>query len=498
MPTEPTPEMTDAQDTPDTPEAPGAHDAADAPNTPDTPAAPDTADTADTADTPDVPTKRFDELGLSEPVLRGIAEHGFEFPTDIQAELIPKILDGLDAIGQARTGTGKTAAFGLPILSQLEPTHAAQAIVLGPTRELAAQIAAELEHLGRYTGIGVVSIIGGESMRNQQRLLETGGHIVVGTPGRVLDLLGRGELSFKHVKYAVLDEVDRMLDIGFRDDIRKILGAIKTEHQTVFVSATVDDDIEKLGRRFMKAEAINVNVVSGSLTVARVDQKYYSVERWDKRALLLMMLKREKPPATVVFCRTKATVRKVTEYLRDKGLSVREIHGDLHQTKRNKVMGAMRDGNVDVLVASDLAARGLDIDHITHVINYDLPDDPEVYIHRIGRTARAGRRGVAWSYVAPDQGQLLTEIEKLTGALIEADTYPAFKPGRVPEDIRDERDRAAKRGAGGASTPGARVAGAVDTQDLADEELKKMFPNGVIPKNLPAKTLGSRFKRRGR
>ncbi|MEM6750973.1 MAG: DEAD/DEAH box helicase [Planctomycetota bacterium] len=441
---------------------------------------------------------RFDQLGLAEPVLRGITEHGFEYPTDIQAELIPKILEGHDAIGQARTGTGKTAAFGLPILSKLEPTDPCQALVLGPTRELAAQIAAELEQLGRYTGIGVTSIIGGESMRDQQKSLDQGGHIVVGTPGRVMDLHGRRQLSFQNIRYAVLDEVDRMLDIGFRDDIRKILGAIKTEHQTVFVSATVDQDIERLARRFMKPEAINVNVVSGSLTVSRVDQKYFSVERWDKRALLLMLLQREKPEATVVFCRTKATVRKVTQYLREKKLSVREIHGDLHQSKRNKVMDAMRGKNVDVLIASDLAARGLDIDHITHVINYDLPEDPEVYIHRIGRTARAGRRGVAWSFVAPDQGQLLTEIEKLTGALIESTSYPDFKPGRVPDDIREERAKADARAAGGIKTPGSRVAGPVDADAIPDDELKKMFPNGIVPKGVPAKTLGSRFKRRGR
>ena len=438
----------------------------------------------------------FRDLGLSDAVLAGIDAKGFEHPTDIQAKLIPPILAGKDVLGQARTGTGKTAAFGLPILERADLDIPAQALILAPTRELAAQVAAELTDLAKGTKVKIVSIVGGASMRTQQKQLGAGGHIVVGTPGRVLDLHGRRELSFDNLRFAVLDEVDRMLDIGFRDDIRKILKAIKQDHQTVFVSATIGDEIERLGRSFMKGDAEKITTVQGSLTVEMVDQKYLSVEPWDKRALLLKLLRTEKPETTVVFCRTKATVRKVAQYLKDKGIAAREIHGDLHQTKRNKVMKSMRGGNVDVLIASDLAARGLDVEHITHVINYDIPEDPEVYIHRIGRTARAGRRGVAWSFVTPDEGQRLTDVEKLAGAYIEHLEYPDFKPGPVPKDVLEEREREGKK-LEKATSQSSRVATA-DLQQMSDEQRNKLFPGGVVPSGALRKSLGRRFKRRGR
>lgn len=438
----------------------------------------------------------FEELGLSESVLAGIRDAGFEKPTEIQAALVPVILAGGDVIGQAKTGTGKTASFGLPILSRVDPAVPMQALILAPTRELAIQITAELNELGRHTGLEVSCIVGGESMRAQQRSIEKGGHIMVGTPGRILDMESRGQISFKDVRFACLDEVDRMLDIGFRDDIRKILSRIKGEHQTGFVSATMDAAIESLARQFMREDAQKISVVSGSLTVSQVDQKYLAVEPWDKRALLLKLLKIEKPETTVVFCRTKATVRKVTEYLREKGLGVREIHGDMHQDKRNKVMQSMREKRVDVLVASDLAARGLDIDHITHVINYDLPEDPEIYIHRIGRTARAGRQGVAWSFVTPDQGQMLTEIEKLTGVLIEKLDFPDFVPGPVPRDVAEDRQRQAEQRAS-VTTPADRQL-TVATDALTEEQVRIMFPNGVVPTQAPRRGIGGKFRRRGR
>jgi len=456
---------------------------------------------ADSQATPDNEKSMFDtsvtfrDLGLSDPVLAGIDKKGFVHPTDIQARLIPAILNGKDVMGQARTGTGKSAAFGLPVLEKADPELPQQALVLAPTRELAVQLAAELDALASGTPINAVCIVGGESMRAQKKKLERGAQIIVGTPGRVMDLKSQGEISFDNIRFAVLDEVDRMLDIGFRDDIRKVLKAIKSEHQTVFVSATISPEIERLARSFMKDDAEKITVVQGSLTVAMVDQKYLSVEPWDKRALLLKILKTEQPDTTVVFCKTKATVRKVTQYLRDKGLEAREIHGDLHQNKRNRVMKSMRGGSVDILVASDLAARGLDVDHITHVINYDIPEDPEVYIHRIGRTARAGRRGVAWSFVTPEEGQRLTDIEKLASAHIEHMEYPDFKPGPVPRDVQDDRDRATRReeiAAQNKSRTG------VETDTLSDEEKAKLFPGGIIPKGPPPQSLGSRFRRRGR
>ncbi|MEX0744223.1 MAG: DEAD/DEAH box helicase [Phycisphaeraceae bacterium] len=439
----------------------------------------------------------FRDLGLSPNVLKGVETAGFTHPTTIQAKLLPRILEGKDVIGQARTGTGKTAAFGLPIFHMAEEDMPGQALILTPTRELAAQVAAELDELGKFTSIRTVCIVGGESMRHQQKGLRGGAHVIVGTPGRVMDLHGRGELKFDNIRFAVLDEVDRMLDIGFRDDIRRILGSIKRDHQTIFVSATISEDIERLGRKFMQPDAERITTVSGSLTVSLVDQKYFAVEPWDKRALLLHLLRREKPDTTVVFCRTKATVHKITQYLRDKDLSAREIHGDLHQSKRTQVMESMRQGKVSILVASDLAARGLDVEHITHVINYDLPEDPEIYVHRIGRTARAGRKGIAWAFVTPEEGQRLTEVEKHSGALIEKMEYPDFKPGPVPRDVHEqrERDAAFRKPVDQAQRQAARQS-APATEGLTDDQIKQMFPDGRVPKNAPRRTLGSRLRSR--
>lgn len=440
----------------------------------------------------------FDDLGLRDDVLAGIKSYGFKHPTDIQAELIPVALKGTDVIGQAKTGTGKTAAFTLPILHNADPEIKGQALILAPTRELANQIAKEIQDLAQGTNIGVTSIIGGESMRDQKDSMDKGGHIMVGTPGRVMDLHGRGMINFANIRYVVLDEVDRMLDIGFRDDIKKILSKMRGSHQTIFVSATMDKEIESLARAFMHEDAEKITTVGAALTVSMVDQLHLPVERWDKKQLLLHLLTHEEPATTVVFCRTKMTVKKVTQYLKQKGLNAREIHGDLHQSKRNRVMQQMRDNKLDILVASDLAARGLDVEHITHVINYDLPEDPEVYVHRIGRTARAGRRGVAWSFVSPDQGQMLSDIEKLVGVLIEQKDYPDFKPGPVPKDIQEERDGLKKVMEGKSTTADRVVKPDHDESGMSEAELKAMFPDGKIPKSMPKRGIRAKFRRRGR
>ncbi len=443
----------------------------------------------------------FSSMGLRDDVLKGVLAAGFTNPTHIQAKLIPAVLAGRDVIGQAKTGTGKTAAFGLPILHMADPKVARQALVLVPTRELAAQVTAELNELGAHTPIRAVCVIGGESMREQSRGLRSGAQIVVGTPGRVMDMQGRGELSFESIRWAVLDEVDRMLDIGFRDDIRRILSLVRRDHQTIFVSATVSSDIEALARKFMGNDVEKIVSVTGALTVSLVDQKYLSVEPWDKSSLLIHLLKHEKPDVTVVFCRTKQTVHKVSKRLRDQGINAQEIHGDLAQNKRTMVMQSMRDGKLGVLVASDLAARGLDVEHITHVINYDLPDDPEVYVHRIGRTARAGKRGVAWSFVTPDQGQLLTEIEKLAGLEIESLNYEGFKAGRPPADIEELRAREAARRAKVTDPTQKlleRAAPSAPGDELAQEELARRFPGGVVPKGAPPANLGRRFRSKRR
>ncbi|MEX0775137.1 MAG: DEAD/DEAH box helicase [Phycisphaeraceae bacterium] len=446
----------------------------------------------------------FQSMGLSDAVLKGVTDAGFEMPTHIQAKLIPAILAGRDVIGQAKTGTGKTAAFGLPILHLVDPAVPVQALILVPTRELAAQVAGEMEELGKGTPIRATCVIGGESMREQSRSLRGGTQIIVGTPGRVMDMQGRGELRFDHVRFVVLDEVDRMLDIGFREDIRRILGTIKSPHQTIFVSATVSPDIETLARRFMRPDAEKIVSVTGALTVSLVDQKYLPVEPWDKPALLEHLLKHEAPDTTLIFCRTKNTVHRVAKRLNSRGFDAKEIHGDLAQAKRNKVMESMRDGKLSVLVASDLAARGLDVEHISHVINYDLPEDPEVYIHRIGRTARAGKKGTAWAFVSSDQGQLLTEIEKLAGIEIQKMEYPDFQPGPPPADIAELRAREAKRRAIASKDPVQALAersapATAPTDEMSPEEMARRFPGGIVPKGPPPGGLGRHFRsRRGR
>jgi len=433
----------------------------------------------------------FADLGLRDSVLKGLKEHGFEHPTHIQSQLIPVMMSGRDLLGQAKTGTGKTAAFALPILHAADKDTPVQALILAPTRELAAQIVSEINELSSATPIRAIGVVGGESFGKQRQGLEGGAQIVVGTPGRIMDLHGRGTLSFANLRWVVLDEVDRMLDIGFRDDIRKILSKVQTDHQTVFVSATISEEIERLGRRFMKDDAEKIVTVSQSLTVSQVTQKYCPVHRDDKKRLLLHLLAHEEPALTVVFCRMKVTVRDVTRYLNQHKIEAFEIHGDLPQGKRNRIMQRLREGNLEVLVASDLAARGLDVAGISHIINYDLPEDPEVYVHRIGRTARAGREGTAWSFVTPEEGQRLTEIEKLTSVLIEKLEYSGFEPSKSPEPVaapaEDEDPYKIT------------VAGRYGDEVAADEEVDPAkFPGGVAPKGAPRRTLGSRLRSKRR
>lgn len=438
----------------------------------------------------------FKDLGLRDSVLKGVEDAGFVHPTHIQETLIPAVLAGRDVLGQAKTGTGKTAAFGLPILDQADKDTPMQALILTPTRELAAQVATELSELGRFTSIRTACIIGGESMRQQAEAVKSGAHLLVGTPGRVMDMHGRKQIHFHNIRFAVLDEVDRMLDIGFRDDIRKILGSVPAKRQTIFVSATISGEIDKLGRQFMKKDAQRIDSVSSSLTVSLVKQCYLPVEPWDKDKLLLCLLRREEPETALVFCRTKATVHRLTRYLRDHRIDCREIHGDLVQQRRNRVMDSLRRGNIDVLVASDLAARGLDVDHITHVVNYDLPEDPELYVHRIGRTARAGRGGVAWSFVTPEQGILLTEIEKYAGVLIEKLEYDDFRPGPVPTHVQEQRSRDDRRRSEPTESLRERVEKSTELDGLSSEQREMMFPGGVVPKDAPKRTLGSKFRSR--
>ncbi len=437
----------------------------------------------------------FTGLGLRNSLLRGIQDAGFRRPTKIQSQLIKPLLEGRDMFGQAKTGTGKTAAFALPILNAVEPGVPFQALILVPTRELAIQCANEINLFGMHTPARALPVYGGQRIHVQAELLEKAPEIVVATPGRVMDMVGRGHFHYHNVKMVCLDEVDRMLDIGFREDIKRILPACPKDRQTVFVSATMSEEIERLARRFCKDNIEKIVTSSGALTVDLVTQHFLSVEPWDKPRLLVHLLKHEDPALTIVFCRMKRTVDKLAKLLADKGLDAHAIHGDFHQSKRNRVIEQLKKGNLNVLIASDLASRGLDVDGITHVINYDLPEDPDLYVHRIGRTARAGRDGIAWSLVTPAQGPLLTEIEVLINAEIPALDYPGFKPGPVPEDVRVERERDAQR----PPTQKNRFA-APDTEDIPPVETVDMskFPDGIVPSKLPPKRMGGRVRTRGR
>ncbi len=438
----------------------------------------------------------FADLGLKPDLLDAITKHGFIHPTIVQAKLIPQALAGKDVLGQSKTGTGKTAAFALPLLQMVSEQDHFAALILVPTRELAIQVTHEIRELGRFTNLKTVAVYGGQKMSVQIAKLQKDPNIIVGTPGRVMDMHGRGLLPYDKVRIAILDEVDRMLDIGFREDIRKIMGTMRHTHQTIFVSATISPEIEKLARQYMRDPQRLDIAHSKSLTVSQVKQLYFAVQPWDKNRLLVHLLTHETPALTLVFCRTKHTVDALTEYLNRHKIDANAMHGDMYQAKRNKVMQKLRDGELSVLVASDLAARGLDVDDISHVINYDLPDDPEVYVHRIGRTARAGKDGIAWSFVTPDQGELLTSIEQLTNVEIPLQSFSDFQPGPVPPDIEAARQRAAER-AERVRTEQSRIP-APPPASVGILDASK-YPGGLVPSARPTRSLGGKVRtRRGK
>ncbi len=380
--------------------------------------------------------KAFADLGIEVRFLKALRKMEFSKPSEIQVRMIPPALDGHDILGQARTGTGKTAAFGLPILQKLDPARRLQAICLAPTRELAVQVSGELKRLAEFANLHVVTVYGGQKIATQLHQLGRKPHFVVGTPGRLMDFMRRGALDISNVRFAVLDEVDRMLDIGFRDDIREILSRITGAHQTILVSATISDEIRRLSKKYM-SEPVEIDVSRDKITVDEVDQTYVTVESCDKSRLLRMVLEQERPPVCIVFCNTKAMARKLAGRLHDAGLNVKEIHGDLMQRKRERVMDLFRRHKINVLVATDLAARGIDVSKISHIINYDIPADPEIYVHRIGRTARMGERGTAITFVTRDEGKELTNVEMLINREIPARDMSGFKPSPPREQVKE-------------------------------------------------------------
>lgn len=372
----------------------------------------------------ELPLPSFDELGLSETIRRAVAEAGFESPTPIQAGAIPVLLAGHDLIGQAQTGTGKTAAFTLPLLQRMDPTQKhTQALVLVPTRELAIQAAGEIVKFARNSGLRVVPVYGGQPIDRQFRALKDGAQVVVGTPGRVLDHLRRGTLDLSKGTFCALDEADEMLAFGFIEDIETILAELPQERQMALFSATMPPRILALTKKFLP-KAQRVVIETKRRTLETTNQTYYEVIPGKKLDALARVLDMETPGPTIVFCRTRQETNDVADELRLRGYGTEALHGDMGQQERDRVMKRFREGQADLLIATDVAARGLDIETVTHVINYSLPFDTEQYIHRIGRTGRAGRTGDAITLIEPRERRILRLIEQAIGATI--------KPARIP------------------------------------------------------------------
>jgi ATP-dependent RNA helicase DeaD len=355
----------------------------------------------------------FESLGLSESRVRQIEALGFTTPTVIQAQAIPHLLAGRDVVGQSQTGTGKTAAFSLPILERLDADRAGvQALILTPTRELAVQVSQAIGSFCGDQGVKVLAIYGGQAIDRQILQLKRGAQIVVGTPGRVIDLLDRGNLKLDQVKWLVLDEADEMLSMGFIDDVEKILAAAPVERQTALFSATMPLSIRHLVAKYLRSP-VTVTVQQPKVAPAKINQVAYLVPRhWTKARALLPIMELEDPETALIFVRTRRTAAELTNQLQAAGHSVDEYHGDLTQQARERLLLRLHQRQVRWVVATDIAARGLDVDHLTHVINYDLPDSPETYVHRIGRTGRAGKEGTAISLVQPFERRKQQQIER--------------------------------------------------------------------------------------
>lgn len=368
----------------------------------------------------------FAELGLSEATLKAISELGYEEPTPIQARTIRLMLDDADVIAQAQTGTGKTAAFALPIIERLDPNaRLPQALVLTPTRELAVQVAEAFHSYSKYHQTSVLPVYGGQPIERQLAVLRRGVQVVVGTPGRLLDHIRRGTLNLTQVHTVVLDEADEMLDMGFIEDIEAILNETSDRRQTALFSATMPSPIVNLARRYLR-DPQHIRVEAEQMTVPLTRQTYYEVGGRDKLEVLARILDYETPSSAIIFCRTKQEVDTLGQRLTARSYPAETLHGDLNQVQRDRVMARFRGGQVELLIATDVAARGLDIEHVSHVINFDIPLDPESYVHRIGRTGRAGRTGCAITLVTPRERRLWQVIQRVTGATIQRMRLPTI------------------------------------------------------------------------
>ena len=389
-------------------------------------------------------TLRFDELQLDERILRAVADMGFEEASPIQAQAIPVQMEGRDIIGQAQTGTGKTAAFGIPLLQKVDPkSKKLQAIALCPTRELAIQVADEIRRLAKYMhGVKVLPIYGGQDIVKQIRSLKDGTQIIIGTPGRVMDHMRRKTVKFDHIQTVVMDEADEMLNMGFLEDMETILSQLPEERQTVMFSATMPQAIADIAHKFQK-EPVTVKVVKKELTVPKVTQYYYEVKPKTKVEVMCRLLDMYAPKLSVVFCNTKKGVDELVQALQGRGYFAEGLHGDLKQIQRDRVMNSFRNGRTDILVATDVAARGIDVDDVEAVFNYDLPQDDEYYVHRIGRTGRAGREGIAFSFVVGKEVYKLRDIQRYCKTKIIPQAIPSLndvtgiKVDKILENVAD-------------------------------------------------------------
>ncbi|PYO62481.1 MAG: ATP-dependent RNA helicase RhlE [Gemmatimonadetes bacterium] len=379
----------------------------------------------------------FASLGLAKELTRAVADEGYEHPTPIQREAIPLVLAGRDLIGSAQTGTGKTAAFLLPILQRLAggQSHALRALILVPTRELAEQVLQSARTYGRHLSLTAAAIYGGVGMEPQTRGLARGIDVLVATPGRLLDHMGRGHVDFSHIEVLVLDEADRMLDMGFAPDVRRILDALPEERQTLLFSATISADVDRLAQRALQGHA-SVEIGRRAAPADGVEHVLVAVDKLQKRGALARILQAKPAGQTLVFTRTKYGADKLVTFLRREGIAAQAIHGDKAQSTRQRTLDAFRNGAVDILVATEIAARGIDVDGIRMVVNYDVPTDPELYVHRVGRTARAGQRGVGLTLMSPDEWLLVADIEKLVGQVFPREVIPGFEPATRPPEGR--------------------------------------------------------------
>jgi ATP-dependent RNA helicase DeaD len=419
---------------------------------------------------------RFEDLKLSPAMMGAIEAAGYTEPTPIQAGLIPRALAGVDVLGQARTGTGKTAAFTIPILETIEigKKHAgAQALVLVPTRELAVQVREEVVKLSHGQKVHSVAIYGGKPIKGQIDKLRKGAEVVIGTPGRILDHLARGTLELRDLKIVVLDEADRMLDIGFRPDIEKILRRCPQSRQTLLLSATVPPPVEKLSKRYMR-DPETLNFSPKDVSVETIEQFYFTVDGTRKFELLEKLLEREQPRQAIIFCRTKRGTEKIYQRLTKKLRDVAAIHGDLAQGARDRVMAGFRAGTVRYLVATDVVGRGIDVSNISHIINYDIPQFCDDYVHRVGRTGRMGREGVAYTFVSPEEGNELTRIEMRINRLLVRGEMLGFAASGS-----DQRPALPTNGSGAVAT-------------LAGEAQDSVPPAADAP---PSKPSGRRYRR---